>query len=99
MSSELQLPQEWDWQNVKAAIEEWAYQIAAGQRFCPAGALCEFGGSTAPDGWVEADGTEYEQTKFPDLFKAIGTTYGGTATTFMVPTGVATVGMIWIIKV
>lgn len=99
MSNELQLPQEWDWQNVKAALEEWAYQIAAGQRFCPAGAMCEFGGSVAPDGWVVCDGTEYEQTKYPELYKAIGQFFGGNPGTFMVPNSVAVKGQIWIIKV
>lgn len=95
----LELPLEWDWQNVKSALEEWAFVLVGSQRFVPTGAMFEFGGTVAPDGYVACDGTEYEQTKFPDLFAKIGQTYGGNPGTFNVPTGVAVVGQIWIIKI
>lgn len=92
-------PDKFDWPQTKAALEEWAFRLLNSQMFVPPGVMVEYGGTTAPDGWVEMDGQEYDQAKFSDLYKVIGTTYGGTATTFMVPNEVATVGQIWIIKV
>ena len=99
---DLALPETFDWANVRAELELWAFRLTNGQMFVPPGTIVEYGGSTPPDGWVEADGEEYENTKFPSLFAAIGTTFGGTASTFNVPDASATpptVGTIWIIKV
>jgi microcystin-dependent protein len=54
----------------------------------PAGVITQFGGSTAPTGWVLCDGTAYSRTvTYNNLFTAVGTTYGGGdgSTTFNVP--------------
>jgi microcystin-dependent protein len=54
----------------------------------PAGVITQFGGATAPTGWVLCDGTAYSRTvTYNTLFDAIGTTYGGGdgSTTFNVP--------------
>ena len=54
----------------------------------PAGVITQFGGSTAPTGWVLCDGTAYSRTvTYNNLFSAIGTTYGvgDNSTTFNVP--------------
>ena len=48
----------------------------------PPGTLVPYAGSSAPDGWLLADGTtglnSVTDTTLADLFAVIGTTYGGT---------------------
>ena len=46
-------------------------QIAA-----PAGVVMAFGGSTAPTGWLECDGSAVSRSTYSDLFSAIGTNFG-----------------------
>lgn len=53
----------------------------------PAGTIIWFGASTAPTGYLKANGAAVSRTTYADLFTAIGTTFGvgdGT-TTFNVP--------------
>ena len=60
-----------------------------------AGMLALFGGSSVPGGWLAADGSTYPISAWPDLFNAIGNTFGGDGqTNFAVPnlTGAAPVG-------
>lgn len=93
------LPDIFRWDLAKAAIEEWAFKLLNSQAFVPPGTILEFGGTVAPAGYVLCDGSEYDQTKYEDLYKALGTFFGGTATTFNVPTIAAVNGRSWIIKV
>ena len=54
----------------------------------PAGVITQFGGSTAPTGWVLCDGTAYSRTvTYNNLFTAVGVAYGAGdgSTTFNVP--------------
>jgi microcystin-dependent protein len=52
----------------------------------PAGLLMQYGGATAPDGWLLCDGRTLNRDLYQRLFAAIGTTYGAPdATTFKVP--------------
>ena len=52
----------------------------------PVGTISMFGGSTAPAGWLLADGTSLLRTDYPALFAAIGVTYGSVdATHFTLP--------------
>lgn len=53
----------------------------------PPGAMLMWGTSTAPTGWVLCDGTALSRALYPDLFNAIGTTFGtgDGSTTFNVP--------------
>jgi len=51
----------------------------------PAGSIMMYGGSSAPSGWLLADGASYSTATYPDLFAAIGYTYGGSGSTFNVP--------------
>jgi microcystin-dependent protein len=52
----------------------------------PTGSIMPYGGTSAPTGWLLADGTEYLITNYPALFAVIGTLYGGNGiTTFRVP--------------
>jgi microcystin-dependent protein len=64
----------------------------------PIGTVVSTGGLTAPTGWLFCDGAAVSRTTYPDLYAAIGTTYGagdGT-TTFNVPD--ATGNIIYAIK-
>lgn len=51
----------------------------------PAGIVTSFAGSIAPTGWLICDGTLKQTTTYPDLFTAIGYTYGGSGSQFGVP--------------
>ena len=51
----------------------------------PAGTIMMFAGATAPEGWVICDGTAYSKESYTALYKAVGSTWGETATTFNVP--------------
>jgi microcystin-dependent protein len=53
----------------------------------PAGTIIAFGGNATkiPSGWLLCDGTLYDQTAYPDLFKAISSNWGGEGTKFRVP--------------
>lgn len=42
----------------------------------PAGAIMSFGGAAAPTGWLMCDGSAYSSVTYPDLFAAIGPTFG-----------------------
>lgn len=44
-------------------------------------------GTVAAPGWLYCDGRELYQDLYPGLFAAVGTTYGGTSTTFLLPGG------------
>lgn len=51
------------------------------------GAIVQFGGDTAPTGWLECDGSAVSRTTYADLFAAIGTHWGSGdgSTTFNLP--------------
>lgn len=53
----------------------------------PAGAVAYFAMSTAPAGWLKANGAAVSRTTYASLFAAIGTTFGGGdgSTTFNLP--------------
>jgi microcystin-dependent protein len=51
----------------------------------PAGTIVAYGGSTPPAGWLLCDGAAQSSTTYPDLFGAIGYTWGGSGGTFNVP--------------
>ena len=53
---------------------------------CPVGSMFEFGGATAPSGWLLCDGASYLRTDYPDLFGVIGVVWGSADSThFNVP--------------
>jgi len=62
---------------------------AAGAFVPPAGAILDYGGDTAPGGYVMCDGAEYDKTSlvYQRLFNAIGFKYGtgSTGNMFRVP--------------
>lgn len=51
------------------------------------GTIAHFAGSTAPAGWLKANGAAISRTSYAALFLAIGTTYGvgDGSTTFNIP--------------
>jgi len=49
--------------------------------------------SAVPAGWLLCDGAAYSRTAYPELFAAIGTTYGGAGSSFNVPDMVAKLPM------
>ena len=52
----------------------------------PIGAISQWGGTTAPSGYLLCDGSSYSRSAYADLFAIIGTIYGNTSsTTFNVP--------------
>ena len=56
-----------------------SYERVSGQSIVgsvPAGAVMPYAGSSAPTGWLLADGSAVSRTTFTALFTAIGTTYG-----------------------
>jgi len=42
----------------------------------PVGTIVPYAGSTAPSGWLFADGSNVSRTTYADLYAVIGTTYG-----------------------
>lgn len=65
--------------------QEITMQDATGNRLCQSGMMMAYGGATAPSGWLLCDGSSYAQSKYPLLFAAIGTVYGGSGSNFQVP--------------
>lgn len=69
----------------------WAKQIDEGEfdnfKAGFVGQVATFAQSTAPTGWIKCNGAAVSRTLYPDLFAAIGTTYGAGngSTTFNVP--------------
>ncbi len=55
------------------------------QHLVPTGGLIPFAGATATEGYLLCDGSSYDITKYADLYKVIGFTYGGSVATFNVP--------------
>jgi len=51
----------------------------------PTGVMVPFAGNATPIGWLLCDGRSLQQSSYPALYSAIGTTFGGTGTTFNLP--------------
>jgi len=81
--------------------------VTTNKNILAVGSVISFSTSTAPDNWLECDGSAVSRTAFADLFGVIGTTYGvgDGSTTFNIPdlTGVVLVAsgpisLIWMIR-
>lgn len=61
--------------------------LEKGFALIPAGAIIDYAGSSAPDGWLLCYGQAVSRATYADLFSAIGTTYGAgdNSTTFNLP--------------
>lgn len=51
----------------------------------PSGVMVPFAGKTVPDGWLLCNGAPLAKASYPDLFTAIGYTWGGSGNTFYLP--------------
>lgn len=51
----------------------------------PIGAITVYSGTNPPLGWCLCDGRTLASKDYPDLYKVIGTTYGGNSTNFKIP--------------
>lgn len=51
----------------------------------PTGALLYFAASTAPTGFIKANGASLDTTTYADLFAIVGYTYGGSGASFTLP--------------
>lgn len=61
-------------------------QLVSGAGGVPAGTVVDFAGTTAPTGWLICAGQAVSRADYPDLFAAIGTTYGApSGATFNLP--------------
>lgn len=62
-------------------------EASIGASLVPAGTMQFYAGSTAPNGWLKANGAAISRTTYANLFAAIGTTYGAGngSTTFTLP--------------
>lgn len=49
------------------------------------GMISAHAGGSVPPGWFLADGSPYDPTQYPDLFAAIGNSWGGTLTAPLLP--------------
>jgi hypothetical protein len=52
---------------------------------CPPGAIMDFAMASPPVGWFPCDGSSLSTAAWPDLFAAIGYTWGGSGANFNVP--------------
>ncbi len=53
----------------------------------PVGSILPYGGTTAPEGWLMCNGAPVSRESYPDLFAAVGTSFGAGdgSTTFNIP--------------
>ena len=51
----------------------------------PSGVMVPFAGKTVPDGWLLCNGASLAKASYPNLFNAIGYTWGGSGNTFYLP--------------
>lgn len=51
----------------------------------PAGVISQYAGSNAPGGYLLCTGQSLLVSDYPDLFSAIGYTYGGSGSSFLIP--------------
>ncbi len=65
----------------------WEITANSNAFFIPAGSIMDYGGTSAPSGWLLCYGQAVSRTTYADLFTAISTTYGvgDGSTTFTLP--------------
>jgi len=65
----------------------WTSKTPSASSGSPSGSIMPYAGSTAPSGWLLANGSTISRTTYSDLFTVIGETYGAGdgSTTFEIP--------------
>lgn len=66
---------------VLAGVPTWASATAAHE----SGMIAAWAGGAVPAGWLQCDGSSVTTAAYPDLFTAIGYTYGGAGANFNLP--------------
>ena len=70
-------------------VDEWIKQLVKEEVTksggVPVGAIFAFPSETIPMGYLPCEGQELAISQYPELFKLIGKTYGGTSKTFNLP--------------
>jgi hypothetical protein len=56
--------------------DTWVNLSGGANSAVPAGSMLPYAGASAPDGYLIADGSSLERAEYPNLYAAIGTTYG-----------------------
>jgi len=74
-----------DLQNQIDALTRALNTALSGFTAVPAGTIMHHAGSTAPGGYLVCDGSSLVTTSYPELFAAVGYTYGGAGNTFKIP--------------
>ncbi len=74
-------------QEIKTIVQQEVEKVRAEMKAqaVPIGCVQAYAGDKIPTGWVECNGQEYNKTKYPELYKAIGTSWGGSGDMFRVP--------------
>lgn len=66
---------------IAGGVPTWASSVAAHE----AGMIAAWSGGAVPTGWLLCDGSSVATATYPDLFAAIGYTYGGAGANFNLP--------------
>jgi microcystin-dependent protein len=71
--------------SLEAASNTITGRLASTSGGTPAGVISQYAGSSAPAGYLLCQGQSVSTTTFADLFSAIGYTYGGSGSSFIIP--------------
>lgn len=66
-------------------IKQLIKQEIAGLNIIPVGAIFAFPSENIPENYLPCEGQELAKSQYPELFKLIGTTFGGFNSTFKLP--------------
>jgi microcystin-dependent protein len=71
--------------SLEAASNTITGKLASTNGGTPAGVISQYAGSTAPSGYLLCEGQSVSTVTYADLFAAIGYSYGGTGSSFVIP--------------
>jgi len=71
--------------SLEAASNTITGKLASTNGGTPAGVISQYAGSTAPSGYLLCEGQSVSTVTYADLFAAIGYSYGGSGSSFVVP--------------
>jgi microcystin-dependent protein len=71
--------------SLEAANNTITGRLASTNGGTPAGVISQFAGSSAPTGYLLCEGQSVSTTTYSDLFAAIGYSYGGSGSSFVIP--------------
>jgi microcystin-dependent protein len=71
--------------SLEAASNTITGKLASTNGGTPAGVISQYAGSTAPSGYLLCEGQSVSTVTYADLFAAIGYSYGGSGSSFVIP--------------